>query len=614
MPDSTFYVDLRDIRFVLYEYLGLERLQALGLKSVDRESIDLMLDECFKVNRDMLAPLNQVGDHVGLRFEDGKVITPEGFKQAYDAFVGGGWMRITEPEESGGMGLPYCMALAPTEMNVGANCSLALSIGLTYAAASTIRAHGPQWMKDIYLEKLISGEWQGTMCLTEPAVGTALPDMATTARRVGDEWYLRGTKIFITGGEHDLTNNHVHLVLSRTEGAPQGYKGLSLFVVPKFRPDKQGEPGDFNDVVCAGIEHKMGIRASPTCVMQFGESDDCRGWMVGNEGEGLTQMFHMMNHARIGVGIQGLALAGQAYGYVREYAQERIQGTDIERIKDVDAPRVPINEHPDVRRMLLSSKAIVEGSRALLYKTANFLDLANLGADNAETYRGVVELLTPICKAWVSDRGFDVTRDAVQIMGGYGYISEYPVEQYLRDSKIASIYEGTNGVQALDLLGRKLPSKGGAYLQMLLRQIDEFLGNQKAHPGLQKDIAFFAGEYELWKGVTMKLAALGMGGDRRYPVLCATPYLEMAGNTVVAWCLLEQAVVAFDKLGSMYSERGASDEAARLALHESDAEAAFYFNKIETTRFFVYNILVRNRGIAAQVESGDRSALTYRAY
>ncbi|MCA9669077.1 MAG: acyl-CoA dehydrogenase [Myxococcales bacterium] len=613
MPETTYSVDLRDIRFVLYEYLGLERLQALGYSAVDREAIDLMLEECFKVNRDLLAPLNQVGDRVGLRFEDGKVITPEGFKKAYDAFVQGGWMRITEPEEAGGMGLPYCMALAPTEMNVGANCSLALSIGLTYAAASTIRAHGAPWMIDTYCEKMVSGQWQGTMCLTEPAVGTALPDMKTNARKVGDEWYLRGTKIFITGGEHDLTENHVHLVLSRTEGAPAGYKGLSLFIVPKFRPDKSGNPGEPNDVVCAGIEHKMGIKASPTCVMQFGENDDCRAWLIGEEGQGLPQMFHMMNHARIGVGMQGLAIASQAYQYARDYARERVQGTDIEKIKDNDAPRVTINQHPDVRRMLLSSKAIVEGSRALLYKTANFLDLAAGGDDNAETYRGVVELLTPICKAWVSDRGFDVTRDAVQIMGGYGYVSEYPVEQHLRDAKIASIYEGTNGVQALDLLGRKLPAKGGMHLQMLLKQIDDFLGNQKGHPGLAKDIAFFADEFERWKGVTMKLAALGMGGDRRYPVLCATPYLEMAGNTVVGWCLLEQAVVAFDKLQSTYSARGAADEAARAALHDKDSEAAYYFNKIETTRFFVYNILTRNRGIAAQIESGDRSALAYMA-
>jgi hypothetical protein len=320
-----------------------------------------------------------------------------------------------------------------------------------------------------------------------------------------------------------------------------------------------------------------------------------------------------MNHARLGVGLQGVALAAQAYNYAAEYARERVQGTDIEQMKDPHAPRIAINEHPDVRRMLLWCKAMVEGCRAMLYRTALYYDVAHASADQKEAgiSRDLVDLLTPVCKAYISDMGFEVTRQAMQVLGGYGYVAEYPVEQHMRDIKIASIYEGTNGIQALDLLGRKLPKQQGRLFRNLVKAIERFTGGQKEHLVLGKAVGFFTEEVERLKKLTMDLAMIGMSGDRRYPVLHATPYLEMIGNVTCAWLLLEQAVVAHDKLQALYLDRGADDPEARTALHRDDSEARFYFNKIETARFFVFNILPRNQSIAAQFDSKDRSALEF---
>jgi alkylation response protein AidB-like acyl-CoA dehydrogenase len=610
MPDHDYQIDLRDIRFNLYEALPFHRLAELpAFAELDRESVDLMLDECYRFNREVMAPLNRPGDRAGCTFEDGVVRVPEGFTAAYRAFCANGWLGVTTPEALGGMGLPNVVGAATSEMYIGSCCSLALSIGLTHAAVSLLQAHGSEELKRDYLPKLVSGEWQGTMCLTEPQAGTAVGDIKALARPDGNGGYLlSGTKSFITAGEHDMCENHVHLVLARTPGAPKGFKGISLFLVPRYLPD-----GAFNDVVCAGIEHKLGIKASPTCTMSFGEEGHCRALIVGNEGEGLRLMFHMMNEARVGVGLQSVALAAQAYLYARDYALERVQGVDIEQMRNLDAPRVVIAEHPDVRRMLLWCKAMVEGCRALLYFSAYQSDLALNSPDTAEAERafGLLELLTPICKAYVSDRAFEVTRVALQVMGGYGYVSEYPVEQHLRDVKIASIYEGTNGIQALDLLGRKLPSKGGQLLRALLGEIQGFVDAQRGHLALGGEVAAFAEEMGRWSQTTMQLGAMGMSGEQRYPVLCATPYLELAGNTVVAWLLLRQAVLAHDRLQSLYLDRGALDPQAREALCRDDPDVALYFNKVEAARFFVHQILSGNRAIAAQIQSGDRSALTY---
>ncbi len=615
MPDNDYNIDLRDIRFTLYEHLPFEELTSLpAFEEYDREATDIVLDEAKKFNAEVLAPLNRPGDEEGCTYEDGVVKVPEGHAEAYRAFCENGWLAASTSMEHGGMGLPNAVGVAIGEMYMGACCSLALSLGLSRATASMLQAHGPEDLNEVYLPKLLSGEWQGTMCLTEPQAGSAVGDIKTLAKPDGDSWLLTGSKTFITAGDHDMCDNHVHLVLARTPGAPKGFKGISLFLVPKYVPTEDGGVGEFNDVVCAGIEHKLGIKGSPTCTLNFGEEGKCRAWLIGQEGRGLFLMFHMMNEARIGVGIQGLALAAQAYNYAREYALERIQGVEIEQMRNLDAPRIAIAEHPDVRRMLLRCKALVEGSRALLYKAAYLSDLAENAQDEKEAGKahGLLEILTPICKAWVSDRAFDVTVDAVQVMGGYGYIAEYPVEQHLRDVKIASIYEGTNGIQALDLLGRKLAQNAGALFRGLLGELQGFADANKGHFGLGDEIAAFTEELGRWTKVTMDLGTMGMSGDQRYPVLSATPYLEMAGNVVVAWQLLEQAVVAHDRLQALYLDRDALTRQAREALPEEDLEVRFYANKLETARFFVFHLLPRNQAIAATIGSGDRSVLRFR--
>ena len=615
MPDNDYTIDLRDIRFTLFEHLPFGELTALeAFAEYDRESVELVLDECFKFNRDVMAPLNHTGDEQACSFADGVVTSPEGFKEAYHAFCENGWLGASSPMELGGMGLPNAVGIGIGEMYIGANCSLSLSLGLTRAAAGLLQEYGTEEMKEAYLEKMMSGQWQGTMCLTESQAGSAVGDIRTLAKRDGDSWLVEGNKIFITAGDHDMCDNHVHLVLARTPGAPKGFKGISLFVVPKYLPADDGGVGEFNDVRCTGIEHKLGIKGSPTCTLSFGEDGGCRGWLIGEEGRGLLLMFHMMNEARIGVGLQGLALAAQAYNYAREYALERIQGVEIEQMRNLEAPRIAISEHPDVRRMLLVSKAVVEGCRALLYKAAYYSDLTEHLEDEERVahYHGLLEILTPICKAWCSDRAFEVTTLAVQVMGGYGYCSEYPVEQHLRDVKIASIYEGTNGIQALDLLGRKLAMKAGALFRALLGEIQGFLDANKGHFGLSEEIATLSDEVNRWTKVTMDLGTMGMSGDQRYPVLSATPYLEMAGNAVVAWLLLEQAVVAWDKLQALYIERDARTPEARDALLEDDLDARFYANKLETARCFLYQVTAKNQGIAASIGSGDRSVLRYR--
>ncbi len=511
------------------------------------------------------------------------------------------------------MGLPYVAEMAAGEMQVGACCSLSLSLGLTNAASALLSTFGTDEVKKVYLPKLISGAWQGTMCLTESQAGSAVGDTKATARKDGDTYLVSGTKIFITAGEHDMCENHVHLILARTPDAPTGIKGLSLFLVPKFWPDEDGNPGELNDVVCTGIEHKMGIHASPTCVIQFGDENTCRAILIGKESEGIRQMFHMMNHARLGVGLQGLSLSNQAYLYALEYAKERIQGTDIEEMRNPDAERVPITKHPDVRRMLLWQKAMVEASRAMLYMASYHHDMADYCPDEEKKTKSknALEFLTPVCKAWISDMGFETTRLAMQTMGGAGYIAEYPVERWMRDVKIASIYEGTNGIQALDLIGRKLTKKAGLYFREMLQKIQAFIKEETEHANLSKEIEFFGKQVADWSRVTMQLGMKGMSGDRRYPVLCATPYLEMTGNVLGAWYLLKQAVRASELLDERHADKDAEDWESRDILYEEDPDARFYFNKMETARFFIYNILTRNKGIAAQIDSEDRSAMTF---
>jgi len=544
---GDYLVDVRDVRFCLYEHLGVERLlEYPRYQEFNKEMLDMVIDQALKQAKEVFAPLNSLGDEEGVVLEKGRVTLPQEFIEAYRLHAESGWVGAKAAPQWGGQGLPGTVMMPVQEFFIGACHSANGAPSLTRDAAHLVESFGNEEMQQTYLEKMYSGQWTGTMCMTEPQAGSYVADTKCQAKKEGDHYKIVGTKSFITCGDHNLTDNIIHLVLARTEGAPPGIKGISLFLVPKYRVNPDGSVGDLNDVQVGGVEKKMGMHASPTCVLNFGENEDCIGYVIGEEGEGIKYMFQMMNEQRIAVGIQSLAISAAAYLNALQYSQERIQGVEITAAKDPNAPRVPIVHHPDVRRMLLMMKASTEGMRALLYSTAFYHDLAQCVADEAERmkYQGYVDLLTPICKAWSSDLGFRVTEWAMQCLGGYGYCGEYPVEQYMRDIKITSIYEGANGIQALDLLRRKVSMKGGILFSNFISMLDEFIENNRAHPSLGGHISRLEKAKDVLVQNTARFGELTAGGDIVYPVLHACPYLEMFGDVAVAHLLLDQALIA----------------------------------------------------------------------
>lgn len=460
---SVYKAPVADMKFILKEVVGLGRLEKA--RDLDDQMIETILEEAGKLATDVLDPLNVTGDRTGAKLEGGKVKTPPGFKEAYRQYREGGWNGVPFNPDYGGQGLPLALAFAVQEMWQSANMSFGLCPMLNQAAVEAIDIHGTQEQKDVYLAKLISGEWTGTMNLTEPQAGTDLAALKSKAVRQPDGSYkLTGQKIFITYGEHDCAENIIHMVLARTPDAPEGVKGISLFLVPKFIPDAQGKPGAANDVQCVGLEHKMGIHASPTCTMQYGDNGGATAWLIGQENDGLKCMFTMMNNARLSVGLQGVAIAERAYQHALDYARNRVQGT---KISEKSGARVAIIEHPDVRRMLLSMKAQIEAGRMLAYEAAFAIDCAHQGDDAAQAK---VDLLTPVVKSWCTDMACAVASTGVQIHGGMGFIEETGAAQYYRDARITPIYEGTNGIQALDLSMRKiLANKGVAAAAWIAR-------------------------------------------------------------------------------------------------------------------------------------------------
>ena len=601
MSSTEYRTNIRDTKFVLHEMLRIEEtlLKREALQGFSVQDLNMILDEAAKFAETVLGPVNQEGDREGCRFEKGKVIIPRAFHGAYRQFCENGWNALSTPADCGGQGLPNVMATATSELFIGACLSLMIYSGLTNGAARLIHSFGSEELKETFMRKMFSGQWAGTMQLTEPNAGSAVGDTKSSARRAGDHYLITGTKIFISGAEQDLTENIVHAVLARVEGAPAGVKGLSLFVVPKYRVNGDGSLGAFNDVACGGIEHKIGMHGSSTCLMNLGENNDCLGYILGREGEGIQLMFQMMNESRIGTGLQGAATASGAYLNSLAYAKERIQGVAVESMKDPNAPRVEIIKHPDVRRMLLTQKAYVEGMRAMLLYCAFHIDMAETASspEEHEKHMQVVELLTPICKAYCTDHGFRCCELAIQSMGGYGVTRDYPVEQYLRDLKPASIYEGTTGIQALDLLGRKVAMKGGKLFLNFLGILNAFADEHLDHPKLKDLFGRFVLAKDKLSEITMHLGGLSMTGDRLYPVVCATPYLYLFGDVFMAYLLLWQAVIAQGKL-----------EALGKSPKES-AEAAFYSGKVMAARFFVTNLLPAILHRAEGILSGDRSVL-----
>jgi alkylation response protein AidB-like acyl-CoA dehydrogenase len=602
--------DDRDIRFNLFEWLDLDAVLKPGpYEEVDRDQLGMVLDEALKVARGSVAACNEEGDRVGARFDHGKVELPDGFAGAFRDLAEGGWISATMSPEFGGMGLPESVGTGISEFLMGANTALGLKALLTRGAAHLIETFGSDELKSTFCERMYSGEWTGTMCLTEAGAGSDLGALNTKAVRQEDGTYLiTGEKIFITSGDHELTPNIIHAVLARTPGAPPGPKGISLFVVPKVRVNPDGSLGQANDVVCAGIEHKLGIHGSPTCSLVFGTTTGSQGFLLGEENQGLAHMFQMMNAARWEVGVQGLSNASAAHQAALAYARERLQGRGPSQGKT--SGQSLIIEHPDIRRSLLLQSAYVQAMRALVTYTAWCMDMAHVSeGEERDRWQGLVELFTPISKAWCSDWGFRVTEWALQIYGGYGYTMDYPAEQYLRDCKIASIYEGTNGIQALDLVGRKFRMQDGRPVKALLKQAGE------AAQALIDDPVLGASARQLAEAVKATGAVLTQIPTRdnamQLTLLNAVPILDMLGHVVGGFLLLQQAAVAMQKAQALMGDRGVdpSDPKAVRTHLAGSKDGAFYQNKVQAAIHFAHRGLPLVAAHAVALLAGETAPM-----
>ncbi|MBP7981844.1 MAG: acyl-CoA dehydrogenase C-terminal domain-containing protein [Arenimonas sp.] len=581
---NTYKAPLKDMKFVMFDLLQADRCYPqLGFENADRELLDAVLDEAAKFTEQVLAPLNGSGDRQGCRFDkdSGAVRTPDGFKQAYKQFVEAGWSGLTAAEAYGGQGLPESLGSVFKEMIDAANLSWGNYPLLSHGATEALKHHGDAWQQDVFLKAIVDGRWTGTMCLTEPHCGSDLALLKTRAIANADGSYaLSGTKIFITGGEHDLTDNIIHLVLARLPDAPAGVKGISLFIVPKFNIDAHGGLLDANAVRCGSIEHKMGIHGSATCVMNF---DDAKGYLIGEANRGLNAMFTMMNSARIAVGLQGLGLMERAYQNALAYSRDRLQSRSLSGAKFPDKPADPIIVHPDVRRMLLTCKALTEGARCLAYQATLQIDKAERAG--SETERAEAELflgfLTPIVKAALTEWANECAYHALQCFGGHGYVQEWGMEQLARDARITTIYEGTTQIQALDLLGRKTLHTQGAGLKIFLGQIESYC---KAHP----DSEFSAPLQEsaaLWTATTAYIAEKA-GGNPEEIGATSYDYLFLSAYSCLAFWLAQSATVAAAK-----------------------DDAAFATSKLETARFYFARILPRAKQHAEIIRSGSASLM-----
>ncbi len=582
---------LDDIKFVLNDVLGADKLSKLsGYEDFSLELGEQILEEGGKLCAEVLFPLNQSGDKEGCTLKDGEVTTPKGFKAAYDIFAENGWCGLACDEEHGGMGMPMLINTAMKELICSANMSLGMYMGLSFGAYEAIHKFGSGGLKDLYLPKLAEGAWSGTMCLTEPHCGTDLGLIKTKAIPNDDGSYnITGTKIFISAGEHDLTENIVHLVLAKLPNAPEGARGISLFVVPKFVPNDKGDIGERNAVICSTLEHKMGIKANSTCVMNF---DEAKGWLIGEPHKGLRAMFAFMNDARLGVAMQGLGIAEVAYQNGVAYAKERLQMRSLAGVKAPDEPADPIIVHPDVRRMLMLSKSVTEGGRALSYLVGMELDISLKHADEKERQRAddFVALLTPIIKAYLTDMGSEIANLAVQIYGGHGYIWESGVEQYVRDARIAQIYEGTNGIQALDLVGRKMPQNFGRLLRRFFHPVQEFIEQHQGNAELQEFIFPMAKSFMKLQQSTAIIAQKGLKNPDEAGA-ASVDYLRHFALVAMAFMWCKMVIAAQEKLKS------------------GEGDKAFYEAKIQTAKFFMDRVLPESDARFKMVLAGGDSMM-----
>ncbi|MBN2078469.1 MAG: acyl-CoA dehydrogenase [Spirochaetes bacterium] len=612
---NNLLVNVRDQRFTLYEMLDIEKELCTLPQFSDhsRDMYDMTIDVAVKLAVEEVFPAMMEGDREGCRYEDGSVTVPKCFHRLLNIFNEGGWSTTSTSVEAGGQGLPYTLTLAIHEAFVHNFAFLSYPF-LAVGAGHLVEKYGTERQKRIYMEKMYAGQWGGTMALTEPEAGSDVGSLKTKAVKQSDGTYrVTGSKIFITSAENDLFENIVNPVLARIEGDPAGTKGISIFLVPKFVPKEDGTLGRRNDIKITGIEHKMGIRASATCSISMGDNGDCYAELLGEERKGMKIMFQLMNEARIGVGIQGLGAASAAYLHALNYARERVQGANLMQIMNPDAPRVPIIQHADVRRMLLWMKTQVEGMRALIFYCGLCFDKSeNLPeGEERDMWHGMLELLTPLCKAYCSDTGFRVTEEAIQVYGGYGYCQDYPVEQLMRDVKIASIYEGTNGIQALDLVARKLGQRKGANFINLLAAMGGTLKEYGGSGAMKELVPDFQAAVGALGETGMFFANCGKEGKFMVPVAHAVPFQRMMGVVVLGWLLFWQGGIAARALDAIMAKKGvdAGDAAARSALIKDDAEAAFYDGKVQGARYYMKNVLPEAAARAAAIKNSDLSVL-----
>jgi alkylation response protein AidB-like acyl-CoA dehydrogenase len=588
---TTYAAPLRDMRFVLHEvFAAADTLTALpGFGDASADLMDAVLDECAKLCEDVLFPINQVGDEVGCTFKDGVVTTPPGFKEAYKQYADGGWCGLTASPEYGGQGLPETLDYLVSEMIGSANMSIGLYPGLTQGTILALTALGTPEQKKVYLPKLVGGVWQGTMCLTEAHAGSDLGLLRTKAVPNGDGSYaITGTKIFISAGEHDMAENHVHLVLARLPDAPEGSRGISMFLVPKFLPKEDGTPGARNAVAAGSIEHKMGLKASVTCVMNF---DGAKGWLVGQPHKGLAGMFVMMNKERLFVGSQGISQAETAYQSAAAYARDRLQGRAADGVARPDKPADPIIVHPDIRNRLLLSRAIVEAERALAVWTHLNVDIAHKHTDAAARQHAedMVGLMTPIVKAAGTDFGSEITNTCMQVFGGHGYIREHGMEQLVRDVRISQIYEGTNAIQALDLVSRKLGIEQGRLYKGWLSEVEATIKGLESRNDMGEFIAPLKEAVARLTAVTLWMTEES-AHDPNARGAAAVDYLRLFALTAFAWIWVRMVDKAI---------------AAKAANNDT-----FYDTKIEVGRYFMKRVLPQTVGLDAVIRAGSKTMMT----
>ncbi len=600
---NHYKADERETCFLLFEQFRIQDLfKSETYSAFTEEDSRTILSEALKFATREIGPLNSYADRVGCQFDpqSGKVTVPPLLKDLQKKYIENGWHLLRTSPEFGGQRAPFALTLCVSEFITGACSAWMMYSGLTQGAAHLIEALGTEEQKNLYCPKMYSGEWMGTMCLTEPGAGSEVGRSTAKAVKNADGTYsVSGVKSFISGGDHDFTPNIIHMVLARIEGASLGTGGLSLFIIPKIWVNPDGSLGAPNDVVCRGVEKKMGINASATCTLNFGDKGKCRGFLLGKEeSKGMKMMFQMMNEARIGTGMQALSTASSAYLNAVAYARQRVQGklfSDIATGKRGDS--VAIIQHEDIRRMLLEMKAKVEGCRALAVSLAVHLDRAEVARDNKEVRdkeMGYVELLTPLVKAYLSDQGFRVAELAIQTYGGYGYIKDYPVEQYCRDIKIQSLYEGTNYIQSLDLVGRKLNQNGGALLRAYMADLDAFVKANQDHPALGSECKALKEAADALTATSMQYMAFFQSGRMRQIPLTATRMLEMLAEVTLGWLLLDGALLAHKTM---------------QGLAETDRDFNFYAGKIHSARYFIRNVLPGVKMKAGVIASADTSAL-----